>query len=112
MNRINDEAMKERSRPDAPGGKHSTPEQTGESGSERLPWDKQGKPHHADEEQRPGGDKDPPRKASGVRKSGDRKPDQSDESELEDALEQTFPASDPVSATQIITPGKPPRPDR
>lgn len=46
-------------------------------------------------------------KASGLRKSGDRKPDQDAEDDLENALEQTFPASDPVSAGQILTPGKP-----
>lgn len=65
------------------------------------PWDKQGRtPDEVNE--------DEPRKASGVRKSGDRKPDQDNEDELEDALEQTFPASDPVSAEQIVKPGKPP----
>lgn len=69
------------------------------------PWDKQGRrPDEVDD--------DVPRKASGVRKSGDRKPDQDNEDDLEDALEQTFPASDPVSAEQIVKPGKPPRQDR
>jgi hypothetical protein len=34
------------------------------------------------------------------------------EEELEEGLEDTFPASDPVSATQIVTPGKPPKRDR
>lgn len=104
MNRINEDAMKEHSRPDAPGGKHSTPEQTGESKAE-LPWDKQGrKPDNVKE--------DPSRKASGVSKSGDRKPGQGEESDLDDALEQTFPASDPVSSEQIVKPGKPPNRDR
>ena len=69
------------------------------------PWDKhRRRPDLVDE--------DSPRKASGLSKSGDRKPDQDDEDELEDALEQTFPASDPVSAEQIVKPGKPPRRDR
>lgn len=69
------------------------------------PSDKQGRrPDRVNE--------DPPRKASGVTKSGDRKPDQDDEDDLEDALEQTFPASDPVSSEQIVKPGKPPHRDR
>lgn len=34
------------------------------------------------------------------------------EDQLQEGLEDTFPASDPVSATQIVTPGKPPRRDR
>lgn len=32
-----------------------------------------------------------------------------DEDELEEALEETFPASDPVSATSPIIPGRPAR---
>jgi hypothetical protein len=46
------------------------------------------------------------RKATGLKTSGDRKPDQDAEDRLQDALEQTFPASDPFSASQIQTPGK------
>ena len=33
-------------------------------------------------------------------------------SELEEGLEDTFPASDPVSATTTVTPGGPPQADR
>lgn len=41
----------------------------------------------------------------------EKTPDELEE-QLEEGLEDTFPASDPPSATQIVTPGKPPKRDR
>lgn len=69
------------------------------------PWDKQGrKPDRVE--------KDDPHTATGMAAVGDRRKDQDEEDELDDALEQTYPASDPISAEQIVKPGKPPKRDR
>jgi hypothetical protein len=69
------------------------------------PWDKQGRgPDSVDD--------NTIHPATGMAKNGDRRPEQDEEDELTDALEQTFPASDPVSAEQISRPGKPPSRDR
>lgn len=81
------------------------PEESASTGTgPAQPWDKQGRDRDQVEDDSP--------KASGLSKSGDRRPEQDTEDELEDALEQTFPASDPVSAEQISRPGKPPNRDR
>jgi hypothetical protein len=69
------------------------------------PWDKQGRKPDRPED-------DEPHTATGMQSTADRRADQDEDDDLEDALEQTYPASDPVSATQIVTPGKPPKRDR
>lgn len=49
----------------------------------------------------------------GKRHPSERDKDQAElEEELDRGLKDTFPASDPPSATQIVTPGKPPKRDR
>jgi hypothetical protein len=49
----------------------------------------------------------PGKKSSAVRSYEKEKRRKEDEDELEEGLEDTFPASDPVSVTQPTTPGKP-----
>lgn len=70
------------------------------------PWDKQGrKPDRVKDDEEA-------HTATGMGAAGDRRRGQDEEDRLEDALEQTYPASDPVSAEQIVKPGKPRRRDR
>lgn len=88
MNRLNEEAMQERRKPDAPGGKHSVPDQTRTGGpAQKIPEENK-----------------PPAEREKSRKELDK--------ELNEGLEDTFPASDPPAVTSIVTPGKPPARDR
>ncbi|MBN9078038.1 MAG: hypothetical protein BGN87_12700 [Rhizobiales bacterium 65-79] len=48
-----------------------------------------------------------PKKSDAVRSYEKEKRRKEDQEELQEGLEDTFPASDPVSVTQPSTPGKP-----
>ncbi|RVC48417.1 hypothetical protein [Mesorhizobium sp.] len=54
----------------------------------------------------------PPRKTAAVRSLEHERTHEVEEEELEEGLEDTFPASDPVSITSTAIPGGPARPGK
>jgi len=54
----------------------------------------------------------PPKKTAAVRSLEHQRSHEVEEEELEEGLEDTFPASDPVSITSTSIPGGPARPGR
>lgn len=54
----------------------------------------------------------PPRKTAAVRSLEHERTHEVEEEELEEGLEDTFPASDPVSITSTSIPGGPARPGK